>query len=60
MSGIFRDVFLLERSARGLKDFFIARTALKDDYAGADVVPEWSWSGTATRRWNIACTTPWA
>ena len=52
MSGIFRDVFLLERSARGLKDFFI-HTALKDDYARADVSVELERNGDAPVEYRL-------
>ena len=36
MSGIFRDVYILERSAAGIRDFFV-HTGLRDGYANADV-----------------------
>ncbi|MBE5808322.1 MAG: DUF4981 domain-containing protein, partial [Clostridiales bacterium] len=36
MSGIFRDVYMLERSASGLRDFFI-HTQLTDNYTTANV-----------------------
>ncbi len=36
MSGIFRDVYLLERSANGIQDYFI-HTTLRNNLSGADV-----------------------
>ena len=35
-SGIFRDVYILERSAAGIRDYFV-HTSLRDNYTAADV-----------------------
>ena len=39
MSGIFRDVYMLEREAHYLQDFFI-KTALNDDFTAANITVE--------------------
>ena len=46
MSGIFRDVYILERSAAGIRDYFV-HTGLRDGYANADVQVDLELGGDA-------------
>ena len=52
MSGIFRDVYILERSAAGIQDYFV-HTTLKNDYAEADVVIDLEMRGEATVEYKL-------
>ncbi|MBN6067076.1 beta-galactosidase [Aggregatibacter actinomycetemcomitans] len=54
MSGIFRDVYLLERDARYLQDFFI-KTELKEDFSEAKVSVECDFSDGAAHeiQWQL-------
>lgn len=51
-SGIFRDVYILERSGAGLQDYFV-HTTLRDDYTAADVTVDLQTRGEAVVEYRL-------